>query len=103
MVNIEKLTISTIREPVLLKFILKKRFYLFIFRERGRERGREGKKHPYERKTSIGHLPYASPTWTRDWTPTQAAGPQPGIQPVNVHFVGRHPTEPHRSWLTCIF
>ena len=33
-----------------------KKLYLFIFRERGREGGREGEKHHCARETSIGCL-----------------------------------------------
>ena len=44
-----------------------KRFYLFVFRERGREGEREGKKHQCVRETSINYLLYV---------------PQPGTEPT---------------------
>ena len=49
-------------------FFFFKRFYLFIFRERGREKEREGEKYLCERETWIGCLTYA---------------PQPGTKPTN--------------------
>ena len=44
------------------------KFYLFIFRERGRKGEREGEKHPCERETFIGCL-------------LQAPNQGPGLQP----------------------
>ena len=67
-------------------FFLK--FYLFNFRERGREGEREGEKHQYV--VSSLHIPY--------WEP----GPQPmhvprlGIKPAILWFSGRHSI----SWAT---
>ena len=62
-------------------------FYLFIFRERGREGEREGEKHWCVRDTSIGCLSNA-PSW--------GPGPQPrhvsslGIKTVPFWFTGQH-------------
>ena len=44
------------------------RFYLFIFREKGTEGEREGRKHRCARETSVGCLSHA-PNW--------GPGPQP--------------------------
>ena len=43
------------------------RFYLFIFREKGREGEREGEKHRYARETLIGYL-LTPPTGDRPTT-----------------------------------
>ena len=51
-----------------------KRFYLFIFRKRRRERGREGEKHWCVRETSIGCLLQA-PTENLAWDSTHWATP----------------------------
>ena len=70
------------RNPAVLFFL---RFYLFIFRERGRERGRETSMHG-----CFSHAPY--------WGP----GPQPrhvpwlGIQPATLCFTGAQSTERHQ-------
>ena len=54
-----------------LKPLKNKRFYLFIFRERGREGERAREKHRYAKDTSIGCLWHA-PNWG------------PGLQPGHV-------------------
>ena len=64
-----------------------KRFYLFNFRERGREEEREGEKHWCVRDTLITCLSHA---------PSRGPGPQPrhvpwwGIEPAAFHFAGWH-------------
>ena len=55
---------------VLLFIFILKRFYLFIFRERGREGKREGEKHLCERETPTGCLLYAP--WPGTEPATQA-------------------------------
>ena len=63
-----------------------KRFYLFIFREQGRERGREGEKHQYVRETSTGCLLHM---------PQLGTGPKPrhvpwlGTELVTLRFAGQ--------------
>ena len=47
--------------PVLLILIFLKRFYLFIFTERGRKGKKQGEKHWCERETSISLRSYVSP------------------------------------------
>ena len=49
-----------------------KRFYLLIFRKRGREGERKGEKHWCEREISIGHLSYAPQPWTEPATQASA-------------------------------
>ena len=71
-----------------------KRFYLLIFRERGKEREREGEKHQCERETIINCLfnkPQPGPNLQPSHTPWQR------IEPVNLCFVGGCPIEPHWS------
>ena len=63
--------------------LIKKIFYLFIFRKRGREGERETEKHQCVRETSIGFLLHA---------PNRGPGPQPrhvpwaGIKPATFWF-----------------
>ena len=66
-----------------------KRFYLFIFRERGREGKREDEKHQCERETSFGYLSYVPPPGTK---------PQPRhvhwlvMNRATFRFGGQYPT-----------
>ena len=69
-----------------------KRFYLLIFRERGMEVDREGKKHWCVRETSIGCLSLTpkgdqscSPDWDSNWRPF---GLQDDSQPTESHQSG---------------
>ena len=71
------------------------RFYLFIFREKGRERHREEEKYQFVRETSIGCLSQA---------PTRDMAHNPGMCPdweSNRQLLGLQdggpPTEPHWS------
>ena len=62
------------------------RFYLFIFRERGREGGRKGEKH---RPVACHTCP------NRGWPATQACV-LTGNRTSDFGFVGWRPTEPHQ-------
>ena len=68
----------------ILKFFLNflKRFYLFIFRERGREGEREVEKH----QCVVASC--APPYWALGREPRYV--PQLGIEPVILWFTGRH-------------
>ena len=75
------------------------RFYLFTFRERGREGEREGEKNRCVRDTSIGCLPYApdwgsaptSPCMCPDWELNGwPFGSQAGAQCTEPHQPGLH-------------
>ena len=66
-------------------YFFKGRFYLFIFRERGKEREREGEKHWCVRETFIGCLSNA-PSWAPGPQPRHV--PQPGIKPATFQFAG---------------
>ena len=69
------------------------RFYLFIFRERGRERGREGEKH----RSITSHMcPGHTPLWQLNLQPRHV--PQPGIEPVTFWFAWRCPV----NWATLV-
>ena len=56
-----------------LPFFLFLRFYLFIFRERGREGEREGEKHQCVVASHVvptgdlAHTPVMCPDWESDW------------------------------------
>ena len=63
-------------------------FYLFIYRERGREGEREREKHRCERNIDL--LPLAH-TLTGGLNRQPRHGPRPEIKPVTFHFVRRHP------------
>ena len=63
--------------------IILKIFYLFIFRERGRQ----GEKHRYARGTAISHLSH-TPTWGPSPQPRHV--PWLGIEPVILWSAGRH-------------
>ena len=58
-----------------LPFFLFLRFYLFIFRERGREGEREGEKHQCVVASHVvptgdlAHTPVMRPDWESDWWP----------------------------------
>ena len=73
---------------------LKKRVYLFIFRERGRGTEREGKKQSCAIETSIGCLSH---------TPNQGRGRQPRHVPWELNWWpfavsdNAQPTEPYQS------
>ena len=76
---------------LLLFFLLFKRFYLFIFRERGREGGREGEKHQCvvashtPRTGDLAHNPGMCPDWeSNQWS----SGSQAGIQSTERHQPG---------------
>ena len=78
-----------------------KRFYLFIFKEQGREGEREGEKHRCARETLIGHLLHA---------PNQGPGLQPRHEPrlgigteLNCLRDDAQPTGPHQSGLLLAF
>ena len=67
-----------------------KRFYVCIFRERGREGESQGEKHPRSRDTSIGclsHVPHWGPGLCPDWELNQ--------QPFGSQACTRS-TEPHQ-------
>ena len=76
-----------------------KRFYLFIFRERGRGAEREGEKHqcvvasPMTPTGGLTHNPGMCPDWELNWRPF-------GLQ------AGTQSTEPHQpgliSYLPCV-
>ena len=72
------------------------RFYLFIFRQRGREKEREGEKHQCvvaSRVPCTGDLAYnpgMCPNWESNWQPF-------GLQN------GAQSTEPHQPGLNKIF
>ena len=84
--------------PNFLKIILNKslknksilyifrRFYLFIFRERGREGEREGEKHWCVRDTLISCLSH-SPNWGPGLQPRHV--PWLGIEPAAFQFTGQ--------------
>ena len=80
-----------------LPFLFFLRFYLFIFRERGREGERQGEKHQCEKETTICGLSYIShvrlnldracnpgmcPDWELNWQPFAL---QDVIQPIEPH------------------
>ena len=62
---------------------------LFIFREEGRETGREGEKHWCEREKSIGCLFH--PSW-QGLDPQPRHMPWPGIEPTTLYFSEWCPT-----------
>ena len=79
-----------------LPFFFKKRFYLFIFRERGREGEREGKKHQRvvaSLMPPIGNLA-RNPVMCPDWESNQWPF---GLQACD------QSTEPHQPGLRCLF
>ena len=78
-------------------FFFLKRFYLFVFRERGREGEREGEKHQCARNTSIGCLPCTppardlaqNPCMYPDWESNQwPFNSQAGTQSTELHQPG---------------
>ena len=62
--------------------------YLFLEREEGRENERERNIHVREKYWLVAFCRYPS------WGPNPQPGHMPwlGIEPVTVHFAGRHPT-----------
>ena len=61
-----------------------KRFYLFTFRERGREGAREGEKHQCARETSIGCHSHAA-SWGPDPQPRHVPWLRIGTGNLSVH------------------
>ena len=83
--------------PCILILIIKTaiffpRFYLFIFRERGREGEREGKKHQSVVAScappagGLAHNPGMCPDWELSWQPF---GSQAGTQSTEPHQPGQ--------------
>ena len=58
-------------------------FYLFVFREGGRERGSEGEKHQCERGTSIGYLPM-HPDGGPNMQPGHESGGESNLRPFSL-------------------
>ena len=81
-------------------YVILKRFYLFIFRERGREGEREGEKHWCARETLIGCLLHTS-NWRSG--PQLRHVPWLGIEPVTFHLAGPCPTRWTTPVRTCPF
>ena len=75
---------------LLFFFLLFKRFYLFIFREKGREGEREGAKH----QLIASHTP---PTQELSCNPGLCPDPESKLRPFGVQDT--QPTEPHQSGL----
>ena len=80
---------------MLIYILFFKGFYLFIFRERGREGDREGEKHWCEREISIGCLLHA-PSWEPGLQSRHM--PRWRIEPATLLFVGWRPTH----WATSV-
>ena len=80
---------SAFNSGTLCKFTVLLRFYLFIFRERGREGEREGKKHQY---VVASHVPTTVdlaciPSMCPDWESNQGPfGSQAGAQTTEPHL-----------------
>ena len=74
-----------------VSFFKKKRFYLFIFRERGGEEEREGEKHQCVVAShtpptgDLAHNPGVCPDWESNWRPF---GLQASAQPPELHQTG---------------
>ena len=73
--------------------IIFKKYFIYLFLERGREREKERETMICER--NINRLPLSRPQ-PRSWPTTQGCAPT-GIEPGTLWFTGRHSvTEPHQ-------